>query len=481
MKSIRIQRLKSIVDSGQIELKPLTVVIGKNSSGKSTLLRAFPLLKQSLTTRLSSPILWYGDYVDFGSFNNAITKGTPRDKKNIVLSFVLGKVFFSGSLSHHESNDISLSLTLNDKNVTEYVIQIENYGDIKFSLNEDKYILSVNGSALEKSTFIPSIEDSFFPIRLVVQPHQKDYYPLLYGPRNLISILLQDNIITGPGIPSLIFSADSRRHCLTEVKRFLDTPARRRRGSLPSDEELDYSVLEESIVLLLTTIEKHFKESFQNVQYFQPLRSRGDRFYRVQGLNIKEVDSDGNNAPMILYTLGKPQKDSFKKWCTENFGFYYDIENVGDGDESASVIVRSVENGEDFNMTDVGFGYSQIFPIILSIWMSLNKHGYINDRLVAIEQPELHLHPAFQKKILNVFIKLLEARPNYGLSFLIETHSETIVNYLGRLIAEKRIKKEMINLLCCSKKNDSTVFEKMIFTDDGYIENWPIGFFSDED
>ena len=65
MKSIRIQNLKSIVDSGNIELNNMTVVIGKNSSGKSTLLRVFPLLKQSMTKRLSSPILWYGDYVDF--------------------------------------------------------------------------------------------------------------------------------------------------------------------------------------------------------------------------------------------------------------------------------------------------------------------------------------------------------------------------------------------------------------------------------
>ena len=70
--SLCIKNLKSIKDSGIIELKPLNVLIGKNSSGKSSLLRVFPLMKQSYELNLSDPILWYGKYVDFGSFNNSI-------------------------------------------------------------------------------------------------------------------------------------------------------------------------------------------------------------------------------------------------------------------------------------------------------------------------------------------------------------------------------------------------------------------------
>ena len=65
MKSLRIQNLKSIKDSGNIDIKPLTILIGRNSSGKSSFVRSLPLLKQSAMKKLSSPILWYGEYVEF--------------------------------------------------------------------------------------------------------------------------------------------------------------------------------------------------------------------------------------------------------------------------------------------------------------------------------------------------------------------------------------------------------------------------------
>ena len=51
MDSIRIQNLRSLKDSGRIEIRPLVLLVGANSSGKSTFLRTFPLLKQSLEVK----------------------------------------------------------------------------------------------------------------------------------------------------------------------------------------------------------------------------------------------------------------------------------------------------------------------------------------------------------------------------------------------------------------------------------------------
>ena len=68
MLSIGVQNLRSLYNIDEIEIKPITVLLGKNSAGKSTFLRMFPLLKQSIEERTSEPILWYGDYVDFGDF-----------------------------------------------------------------------------------------------------------------------------------------------------------------------------------------------------------------------------------------------------------------------------------------------------------------------------------------------------------------------------------------------------------------------------
>ena len=70
MDSIRIRNLRSLTDTEDIQIKPLTILVGKNSSGKSTFLRFFPLMKQTLSTKKNEPILWYSkENVDFGSFD----------------------------------------------------------------------------------------------------------------------------------------------------------------------------------------------------------------------------------------------------------------------------------------------------------------------------------------------------------------------------------------------------------------------------
>lgn len=56
----------------RIELKPITILVGRNSSGKSSFLRAFPLLKQSLIARSSAPILWFGELVDFANYRTTV-------------------------------------------------------------------------------------------------------------------------------------------------------------------------------------------------------------------------------------------------------------------------------------------------------------------------------------------------------------------------------------------------------------------------
>ena len=82
MLSIGVQNLRSLYNIDEIEIKPITVLLGKNSAGKSTFLRMFPLLKQSNEERTSEPILWYGDYVDFGDFEESKCKNINKEKKD---------------------------------------------------------------------------------------------------------------------------------------------------------------------------------------------------------------------------------------------------------------------------------------------------------------------------------------------------------------------------------------------------------------
>ena len=74
MKSIRLKNYRCFKDTGSIELKPINLLLGANSSGKSSILKFFPLLKQSMGIRLNGVFRWLGNDVDFKDFNNRLTK-----------------------------------------------------------------------------------------------------------------------------------------------------------------------------------------------------------------------------------------------------------------------------------------------------------------------------------------------------------------------------------------------------------------------
>lgn len=85
--SYAVQNLRNLGPMPTIALRPITILVGRNSAGKSTFLRSFALIRQSLEVRSSAPILWYGDYVDFGDFRAASNFGNLDNE--IIFKFIL--------------------------------------------------------------------------------------------------------------------------------------------------------------------------------------------------------------------------------------------------------------------------------------------------------------------------------------------------------------------------------------------------------
>ena len=92
IKAVRIQNLRSLKDTGYIQIKPLTILLGTNSSGKSTFLRSFLLFTQSVNKRLRGPISWFDDaLVDFGDFYTALNAEAKENGAPIRFSFRVEK------------------------------------------------------------------------------------------------------------------------------------------------------------------------------------------------------------------------------------------------------------------------------------------------------------------------------------------------------------------------------------------------------
>ena len=72
MFSFRLRGIKGFLDTGNIVLRPITVVIGQNSSGKSSILR-FPLvLRQTFLDNSLAPLLFYGKSIDYGNYEDVV-------------------------------------------------------------------------------------------------------------------------------------------------------------------------------------------------------------------------------------------------------------------------------------------------------------------------------------------------------------------------------------------------------------------------
>jgi predicted ATPase len=91
-------------------------------------------------------------------------------------------------------------------------------------------------------------------------------------------------------------------------------------------------------------------------------------------------------------------------------------------------------------LSDLGYGYSQIIPIILKLINMISYNQEINfpsEGTIIIEEPEANLHPNLQSKLADVFVTTLKFYPD--LKFIIETHSEYFIRKLQYLTAKKEI------------------------------------------
>ncbi|TQP89398.1 ATP-binding protein, partial [Vibrio cholerae] len=151
-------------------------------------------------------------------------------------------------------------------------------------------------------------------------------------------------------------------------------------------------------------------ETFIRGGYIAPLRATAERYYRHQDLQVNEIDHTGSNLAMLIRSLPEKQKKIFSSWTEENFGFSIRVEELG---LHYALKIKNQHDRHEYNINDMGFGFSQILPIVASIWFETNslharKMGYRKKQIIfTIEQPELHLHPEYQARLAKLFAKVV--------------------------------------------------------------------------
>ncbi len=235
----------------------------------------------------------------------------------------------------------------------------------------------------------------------------------------------------------------------------------------------------------LSDMELFFEQFLSTVYYLGPLREFPKREYTWAGGMPPDMGQRGELAVHALLAsrsagkIGRGKgRDRFTveeyvaHWLRELGLIYaFRVEAVKQGSNLYQVFVQRNKNSSEVLITDVGFGVSQILPVIALCY-------YVpRGSTIILEQPEIHLHPSVQSGLADVFIDAMEVR---GVQFIIESHSEHLLRRLQRRVAEGRVASEEMALHFCRAKNGHSQLEALRMDLFGRIQNWPEGFFGDE-
>ena len=523
--SISIKNIRGFTTSSTIPIKPITLLVGANSSGKSTLARLFPLLRQSIETKTKGPILWYGPYVDFGSYEDAKPKKTITDETVIAFEYTLCSltqpVGHLRSLTIYDdlSIHVELSLRVNSATKTSFIsslaLSVYNHKvTLEFDPEGVCTSYSLNDEPLAMSSIVSiDQESSLFAVYMrranANKREERSRFILRSDSshvgnselRNHINRLFHGSTLDDTKTIFLnslgIGSMNSLRNALETNKYVSDYTLNAIRLRLKDDiwvNRLQGLLLAIHTPMLLNILNDETFHVMKRISYLGPIRATASRYYRQQDLSTEEIDPQGANVAMYLLGLSHDDLQDFSDWCSAAMGFKVAMRNYA---SHASIYIGEDQDNGMFNIADMGFGYSQILPLLVSLWSSkrqslaeINFNQRIQSPFLSfaplpqsqtvhiVEQPELHLHPQMQAKLADLYAKVAASKEGSHISqFILETHSETIINRIGELIYLNKLDKDDVVVLLVSKDDEISSVAISSYNSEGILQSWPYGFF----
>ena len=528
-----VKNLRSLKRLDNITLKPLTILVGRNSAGKSTFARLLPLLKQSSEKRKQSPILWWGRLVDFGTFDDVYSSLSQDGYIDITVVFETTDLLFFFRSPYWREPDLRLSepasvestfrLGKNDDgNTVLKELHLKAFGvSVALTLTSGTVsAVALGGRSIEippnvrliwtQGTLMPLIRS----VNMAPTPQTAVSDESLFGPRRFARF----GMVRAKAAVSQFLHGNTQEDRKEEIvdrlplgplddffqycKTFPNATVTWKSSfehKYPSHwavRELHASVLLYKLDMLMYALDEAAQRHLAEVSYLEPLRATAQRYYRREEISTDELDPKGLNVPFFIQGLNIRERESLNAWTKANFGFSLSVSSSG-GHVSLNILPEGNEGGVSRNMADVGLGYSQLVPVALQLWAARHRVTDVQrrtpaqrrtllavGRTVVVEQPELHLHPAYQARIADVFAASIqlssEDKTGVPLTIVAETHSSNLISRLGELITSGSLSAEAVQILVfedSEERGEGTSVRVATFDDEGVLKNWPIGFF----
>ena len=448
LKEISLRNFKTFGNDIQsAPMSRITLIYGPNSGGKSSVIQALLLLKQSEGSLPRGAVLApQGEYVDLAGFRAMVHRhdadqrieidvklnSSPEVELDIALTF--GKDFLHAT-DLPALNEVGYELKQND--ATEFAIRL-------------RVDLSATPQNEETATFKwaenePSLASySQFIHKLLTSGSTR---PM--GSNRRYSFASQFGRQRYPEMTSLLEERDGLTEPMMSILEHISFQATA--SVLPSFMEMDETATQSESkeviafreYLQLARFELgSFTDDFQTflggLSYLGPILDDPKRFYFSLGGRRSTVGKRGEYTFDII-SYDSSVRDRVNGWF-QRFDIPYRINNVRSVAESEltgalnTMALEDIRTGTVVTPVDVGFGISQILPVIVE-----GVAGTSN--VVCVDQPEVHLHPKLQAEIADLMIGCSDKQ------WIVETHSELIARRILRRVAEGTIKPSEVSVL----------------------------------
>ncbi len=398
-----IENFRIFKDYTEFEFAPLTLLTGANNSGKSSLIKALLLLAVNVSKKLERFTLDFeaetihtklGDFasvatttennIQFSLHFKNLYKQLDRPVHHEKLADEVFEKLASKSFviemqfdAQQENNMTNFSLSCVDK---EEKIQLLSFD---FAEKAQKVSQKINYVWLEK--FVYEIEGKPFKDK---DPTLQNFYHPIERFKDLFSVI---DLAFNTNGDSAAFRKKYHFHILDEI-------------------------LKKLVEIAFETLEFGDK-----IEYLPAFRGNQERFYYENGLPLNKLLKQFTNKGFKANSKEQMYLDS---WI-ERLGIGKRIELIPDiGGTKVNII-----NGTDRPMADYGFGITQYLPLLLKIVLNPNK-------VLLVEEGENSLHPNFQSLLADL---LIDAHKNFGINFIVETHSEYLVRKMQYLVSKKAV------------------------------------------
>lgn len=202
-----------------------------------------------------------------------------------------------------------------------------------------------------------------------------------------------------------------------------------------------------------------------------PLRSRPHRTYDEL---IEEFKPEGDHVPLVLARAlaneGRPDRElasSLEAFGRES-GLFQKLKVRRMGRQPSDPFQLRVKSaGPDANLVDVGYGVSQALPVVVDSYLAPNN------RVVLIQQPEVHLHPRAQAALGSFFCELAKSSTK---RFVIETHSDYLLDRVRQAVANRVLPREAVNIAFLERDGLDVLIHQLELDERGNIVNAPAAY-----